>query len=177
MESLSGRSPDVADGYIAIGQIVAAWGVRGEVKVVLHTDFPQRFQHLETVYLGPRATPVALRSSRPLHGQILLRLAGCETRAEAEQLRGQWVQVPVAQAMPLAAGERYVFELVGLQVVTTDGRNLGEVVEVLLTAANEVLVVRGDSGEVLVPYINDVVVGEDLAGGRLLIAPVPGLLD
>lgn len=177
MERLTGYSPDIAKGYIAIGRINGPWGLRGEVKVTLHTDFPERFQDLSIVYLGPEARPVRLLSSRLYKGQILLRLEGYADRTAAEELRGQWVQIPREEVVPLPEGEHYAFELIGLRVLTTDGRDLGEIVEILFTGANEVFVVRSSTGEVLIPYVRDVVVREDLEAGTLWVEPIPGLLE
>lgn len=177
MQSLTGSSPDIAEGYIAIGQILRPWGVRGEVKVALHTDFPERFLHLTLVFLGPEAQPAPVLSSRLLQGQALLKLEGYDNPEAAEALRGLWVQIPQDQLMPLPEDEHYVFEMIGVRVVSTDGRDLGEITEVLITGANDVLVVRHPGGEILVPYIDDVVVEEDLPARRIVIRPLPGLLD
>lgn len=177
MQSLTGRSPDIADGYFAIGQILRPWGVRGDVKVALHTDFPQRFQDLTLVYLGPEARPAQVLSSRMHQGQALLRLEGYDTPEAAEALRGLWIQLPQDQLMPLPADEHYVFEMIGVHVVTTDGRDLGEIAEVLITSANDVLVIRNAAGDILIPYIDDVVAEEDLPARRITIRPLPGLLD
>jgi 16S rRNA processing protein RimM len=177
LESFTGQSPDIAEGYIAIGHIAAVFGVKGEVKVTLATDFPERFQGLETVYLGPEARPVRLLSSRPHQGNVLARLEGYNDRDSAQTLQGLWIQVPRADILPLGEGEHYVFQLIGLRVRTTDGRELGVIDEILSTPANEVFVVRGDAGEVLIPYINDVIAEERLDAGEIIVHPVPGLLD
>lgn len=177
MQSFTGRSPDIAAGYIAIGHIGSVFGIKGEVRVTLATDFPERFQSLETVYLGPSATPVRLVSSRPHQDAMLVRLEGYSDRTAAEALVGLWIQVPQADVTPLGEGEHYVFQLIGLAVRTTDGRSLGVIDEILSTPANEVFVVRGDGGEVLIPYIGDVIAEERLDAGEIVVHPVPGLLD
>lgn len=177
MESLSGYSSDLAEGFVAIGRIGAPWGVRGDVKVTLHTDFPERFQELEVVYLGPDARPVKLMASRAHKDHILVRFEGYPDRSAVEQLRGLWVQIPQDAVVPLPEDEHYIFELAGIRVLTTDGRDLGRIVEVLITGANEVFVVEGDQGEVLIPYISDVVVREDFQAGTIWVEPIPGLLD
>jgi len=177
LESFTGRSPHIAEGYIAIGYIAALFGVKGEVKVTLATDFPARFQGLETVYLGPTATPIRLVSSRPHQDFLLVRLEGYDDRTASEALLGQWLQIPQSDLWPLGEGEHYVFQLIGLRVRTTDGRDLGVIEEILNTPANDVFVVQGPAGEVLVPYINDVIAEERLDAGEIIVHPVPGLLD
>jgi 16S rRNA processing protein RimM len=177
LQSFTGRSPDIAEGYIAIGHIGSVFGIKGEVRVTLATDFPERFQGLETVYLGPEARPARLLTSRPHQDAMLVRLEGYHDRTAAEALVGLWIQVPQADVLPLRDGEHYIFQLIGLRVRTTDGRDLGVIEEILSPPANEVFVVRGDGGEVLVPYINDVIAEERLDAGEIIVHPVPGLLD
>ena len=104
-------------------------------------------------------------------------LDGYNDRTTAEALLGQWLQIPESDLLPLGEGEHYVFQLAGLRVRTTDGRDLGVIAEILSTPANDVFVVQGPAGEVLVPYINDIVAEERLDMGEIIIHPMPGLLD
>jgi 16S rRNA processing protein RimM len=161
---------------LAIGRIVRPWGVRGEVKVEILTDWPERFALLEYVYLGEEAVPYRLERFRLHQGYALLKLAGCDDRNAAESLRGQVVQVPREKAILLDEGEYYVYQIEGLEVWTDEGEFLGRVVEVLFTGSNEVYVVRGLRGEVLIPAIADVVLEVDLEGGRLVVRLVDGLI-
>ncbi len=162
--------------YLVVGRIVAPWGVRGEVKVALETDFPERFKRLKRVYLGEKVTSFVLEGSRLHQGNALLKLEGCDDRDAAEKLRGQLVQIPIEEAMPLGEDEYYVYQIVGLDVWTTEGEHLGRVSEVLFTAANDVYVVQGEKGEILIPAIEDVVLEVDLAGGRLTVELIEGLI-
>lgn len=177
MQSFTGRSPDMADGYIAIGHIGSLFGVKGEVKITPATDFPERFHASQTLYLGPDARPIRLLGSRPHQGALLARFEGYPTREAAQALLGLWVQIPQSDVLPLAEGERYIFQLIGLKVRTTDGRDLGVVDEVLSTPANEILVTHGPLGELLIPYINDVIAEERPDADEIVVHPVPGLLD
>jgi 16S rRNA processing protein RimM len=162
--------------YLVVGKIVAPWGVRGEVKMTIQTGFPERFKRLKKVYLGENATSSALEGSRLHKGHALLKLVGCDDRDAAEKLRGQLVQIPIEEAMPLGEDEYYVYQIVGLDVWTTEGEHLGRVSEVLFTKANEVYVVQGEKGEVLIPAVEDVVLEVDLVSGRLIVELMEGLL-
>ncbi|MGC8838355.1 MAG: ribosome maturation factor RimM [Anaerolineae bacterium] len=164
--------------YLAIAQIVAPHGIRGEVRATILTDFPERFALLKVVYLGEEARPVRLEGYRFHRGQVLLKLAGYDTRTEAEELRQVLVQVPVDEAMPLPEGTYYVHEILGLEAWTESGEFLGEVVEVLETGANDVYVLQGGPlGEILIPALESVVLEVDLEGGRMLVRLPPGLLS
>jgi 16S rRNA processing protein RimM len=162
--------------YLVVGKIVAPWGLRGEVKVVIETDFPERFERLNRVYLGEKAISCALEGSRLHKGHALLKLRGCDDRDAAEKLRGQLVQIPIEEAMPLDEDEYYVYKIVGLDVWTSEGEHLGRVSEVLFTGANDVYVVQGEKGEMLIPAVEDVVLEVDLAGGRLTVELMEGLI-
>jgi len=162
--------------YLVVGKIVAPWGVRGEVKVAMETGFPERFKRLRRVYLGEKAISFVLEGSRLHKGHALLKLRGCDDRDAAEKLSGQLVQIPIEEAMPLGEDEYYVYQIVGLDVWTTGGEHLGRVSEVLFTGANDVYVVQGERGEILIPAVEDVVLEVDLSGSRLTVELMEGLI-
>lgn len=163
--------------YLAIGRIVGAFGIHGEVKVEVHTDYPERFHQKTRLYVGKEddVQPTALLGARVHKGHLLLRLEGCPDRTAAERLRGQWLYIPIEEAMPLEADEFYEHEVLGLRVETTAQELLGYIQEVLFTGANEVFVVKGSAGELLIPVLEDVVLEIDRAGQRVVVALPPGL--
>jgi len=172
---------------LAVGQIIGVHGVRGEVKAAILTDDPRRFDALSRVLVGPDgAEPVSydLEGYRLHQKWILIKLKGVDDRNKAETLRGQLIQVSLEEAMPLMAGEYYEHQIIGLEVWTTDGRNLGQVVEILYSPAHEVYVVhgtdaqspKGDLREILIPAVANVVLRIDLEAGRLVVELPEGLL-
>ncbi len=165
--------------WATIGQVVALFGVHGELKVRLLTDVPDRFQHLETVYLGSEHQRYAIASVRPYKGEmILLKLAGIDDADDAEPLRQQSVQIPLNQLAELPAGSYYQHDIVGLSVCTLDKRALGTIVDIVETGSNDVYVVKGPDGkEVLIPAIQAVVKQIDLTHRVMSIDPLPGLLE
>jgi 16S rRNA processing protein RimM len=163
--------------FLVIGQITKPHGVRGEVRVQPHTDDPQRFVGLKRVFLGdvaPVATPV--EQARLHQEKIILKLAGYDNRNDVEGLRGVWVLLPEEEAAPLEEGEYYLYQLIGLEVITDEGVNLGQLEEVIETGANLVFRVQGALGEVLLPDIDEVVLDIDFANGRMTVHLLPGLL-
>ena len=164
--------------YLIIGRILAPRGLRGEVKAEILTDFPDRFALLDTVYLGEEHTPYKLERVRRFKQWVLLKFAGLDTRQSVEELRGLYIEIPTTQAMPLAPGEYYEHQILGLEVYAAGGECLGSIVEILYTGANEVYVVRGPAPgrrEILIPAIESVVLEVDLAAGRLTVELPPGL--
>ena len=180
-DSHSGSEGTSEPRYLTIGRVTRPHGLRGEVRVEPRTDLPERFSWLERVYIGDDA-PVAMTVERArLHqGVVILKLGGCDSRDDAEALRGRWVLVPTEEAIPLEQGELFLFQLVDLDVVTVDGETLGTVEDVLQTGANDVLVVRSlgePPRQVLLPDIPDVVIDVDLEAGRIVVQVPPGLLE
>lgn len=163
--------------FLVIGQIVKPHGVKGEVSVVPHTDLPERFSWLEEVYLGDESPiPVAIEAVRFHKGRLLLKLAGYDSREQAQELRGKLLQIPEDQAIPLEEGEYFLYQLIDLLVETTDGVEVGILTEIIETGANNVFVVQGPDGVVLIPDIPDVVSEIDFDQKRMIIQVLPGLL-
>ena len=146
------------------------------MRVKPHTDEPERFTWLEQVYVGETAPRLmAVEQARLHQGMILLKLTAVNDRTAAEALRGEWLMVPEADALPLEEGEYYLFQLEGLAVQTVEGEALGTLSRVIETGANNVFVVQGEQGELLLPDIAEVVQEIDFANGRMVVTLLPGL--
>ena len=161
--------------FIAVGRIVAPHGVRGEMRVEVTTDFPERFEPGAEIWVEGVSQSCQVVSARPHKRFLLVRLDRFSTRSEVEPLRNRYLVIPRERAAALPEDEYYSDELVGLRVVTEEGRELGIIEEVLWTGANEVYVVQGDYGEILLPAIADVVQEVDLERERMVVALMPGL--
>jgi len=162
--------------YLIIGRVLKPWGVRGEMKIEILTEFPERFASLRQVFLGDDAKPFSVERAR-LHGNaVLLALKGIDTPEAAAKLRDQLVQVALEDAVELPKGKLYLYQVIGLRVRTADGRALGEIVDVLDTGANDVYVVQDGSREILIPAIEDVVKEISLERGEVVIQLMEGLL-
>jgi 16S rRNA processing protein RimM len=161
--------------FLAVGRVLRPQGVRGELLLESMTDFPQHLAELKTVYLGDPPQPHALAGVRLHRRQLVLRLADCHDRQAAEAFRNQLVQIEAQSAAPLPPGMYYHHQLIGLAVYTEDGEHLGELVEVLETGANDVYLVRGPQGELLLPVIAEVIRGVDLEAHRLTVHLLEGL--
>ncbi|MBN1221171.1 MAG: 16S rRNA processing protein RimM [Anaerolineae bacterium] len=164
--------------YLAVGKVVRAHGLAGEVSMAVLTEFPERFETTEWLYLGDpyQATAYRLESYRWHKQHILLTLGGVTDRTGAEKLRGQWVQVPLAEAMPLPEGAYYFHQLIGLEVITTTGERLGVVTSIIETGANDVYVVEDRGREILLPAVADVIKSIDLEQGQILVEVIEGLI-
>jgi 16S rRNA processing protein RimM len=173
----SGRQRVPEPRFLAVARVVKPWGVRGEMKLEVLTGFPDQLDRLKRVYLGSKAVPHDVAHFHWHSHELLLQLADVRDRNAAELLRGQLVQIAVEEAVPLKPGEYYEHQIIGLNVTTTEGEPLGQVAEVLATGANDVYVVQGPHGQVLLPARVEVIRSIDLDAGTMTVSLLPGLLE
>jgi len=163
--------------FLVIGRILKAHGVRGEMRVEILTDKPERFTWLEEVYIGKDDPQLKKIEAVRFHKSwALLKLQDCDDRDAANLLRSQLVQVPESEAIPLEEGEYYLHQLIGLRVQTEEGEYLGSITEVIETKANNVFVVKKDSAEILLPDISEVIREIEFESGIVTVRPLPGLI-
>ncbi len=160
---------------LVCGKIVNTHGLRGEVKALYYTDGPEFFENVKTLHLSSGQT-FPLAGWRVSKGAVLLRLATVDTVEKAEALVGKEISVSRKELPPLPEGRYYIADILGMTVVTDEGRELGKVVDVFKTGANDVYTVRGDK-EYLIPVIDEVVLSTDLDARQITIKPLKGLLD
>lgn len=162
--------------WIDIARVVAPQGTNGELKCLILSDFPDRFHAGLRVRIGNTDDLVTLVESRVSSPFAFLRVPQVLDRSDAERLVGCLVQVPEKDAVALPDGVYFWHQVVGLRVVDVDGRDLGRVTDVLQTGANDVYVVHGRFGEVLIPAIKDVVAQIDVESGLMRVHLPPGLV-
>ncbi|MEV7123221.1 ribosome maturation factor RimM [Kitasatospora griseola] len=166
---------------LVVGKIGRAHGIRGDVSVEVRTDEPE-------LRLGPGAVlltdpagigPLTVESGKVHSGRLLLRFAGVKDRTAAEALRGTFLIAEVdPEETPDDPDEYYDHQLIGLDVVLTDGTLIGELTEVVHLPYQDLLtVLRPDGTEVLIPFVEQIVPTIDLDEQRAVITPPPGLID
>lgn len=166
---------------LVVGRIGRPHGVRGELTVEVRTDSPEhRFAPGSELATDPvKAGPLVVTGFHWHSGRLLLTFAGVEDRTAAETLRNVLLVVDVdADERPEDPDEYYDHQLVGLAVVGAGGETLGMVADVLHLPSQELLAVTTPDGrEVLVPFVVELVPEVDVAGGRVLVTPPPGLFE
>lgn len=173
----SGQPP-----FLLLGRVLRPHGIRGELRIEVLTAYPERIVSGFKVYVGPEPNDVSsavlydVVSARKHQQYLIMQLEGFADRNEADTLRDQYVMIALEDAMPLEEDEFYLFQLVGLPVYTVDGEFLGEVSDVIETGANDVYVVQGPRGEVLLPATEECVVEIDIEGRKITVNLIEGLL-
>ena len=155
-------SPNGEPVYLVIGFLRRPHGLRGEIVMDLHTDFPERLKRGRKLLVSEEHTAMVVEGIREHQNGVLVKFNGVDTPEDAGKLRNTWVYVKAIEAPPLPEGQIYQHELFGFQVVEENGNLLGELVEIIETGANDVYVVRNDLGkEILLPAIPSVILNLD----------------
>ena len=165
--------------YIVVGHIHKPHGIKGESEVIILTDFPERFQKNSSFILQPplRAmATVTVGGVRSKRDRLIIKFNEIDSRNEAAELTGRALVVSVEELKDLPPGSYWQHQLMGLEVVTRAGVSLGVIKEIISTAANDIYVVK-NGNKYLIPAIADVVKEVDIEGGKMVIEPLPGLLD
>lgn len=157
-----------------MGRIAKSHGVGGEVSVRPLSEVASRFEPGSVLRLEDDRT-LTVERSRPHRDHVLVKFEEVADRNDADALRGSVLLVDAAEAPPIEDADRFwIHQVVGLEVVTEDGRSLGTIREVQANPANDLWVTEDGA---LIPAVREVVVGVDLAVGRVTIRELPGLLE
>ncbi len=170
-------SPSGESIYLAIGYLRRPHGVSGEIIMDLHTDFPERIKAGRKIYVGDKHEAATFDSVR-VHGDgLLVTLRGYDTPETVGRFRNQWVYVKTREVPALPEGQYYKYELIDLDVVDDHGNALGKLVEILETGANDVYIVRNESGkEILLPAIPSVILNVDMPQRSIKVHLLDGLI-
>ena len=152
---------------VVIGKISAPHGVRGEVRIVPLTDFPERFENLKTVFLEDDSK-MELESVKFSNKFIIAKFKNINSRNDIEIFNGKLLMLNCSVLLSLFDGEYYNFDIIGLEVIDDKGSKLGKITEVLKTGSNDVYVVEGKK-QILVPALKKVVKEINLVDGFMKV--------
>ena len=170
--------PPFSDILIAVGLVLKAHGLHGVIKIKPLSDFSERYESLETVFLEMKSGEINsfavehVRYDGPL---LLMKLKGIENRDSAEALRGGYVCVTREKVFSLAQDSYYVFDLIGMEVVTPDGAKIGCIKRFEHYPANDVMVVETETNDIMIPTIKEFVTEIDIETKRMVVNLIEGL--
>ncbi len=169
---------DTSQELICVGAVTGARGLKGEVRIKSFTADPKGISAYGDVFEENGEKSYSIRITGQAKGQVLARLGGVDDRNASEALKGTRLYVPKSALPAPEEDEFYFSDLLGLRADLVDGGKLGSVKEVHDFGAGAILeVTGGDFGIVMVPFTRAVVPEVDMAGGRVVIDPPPGLLE
>lgn len=166
---------------LVVARIGRAHGIKGEVTVEVRTDEPeQRLAPGAVLFTDPAtAGPLTIETGRVHSGRLLLRFAGVSDRSAAEALRNILLIAEIdPEELPEDEDEYYDHQLIDLDVVTTEGVEVGRITEISHLPSQDLFIVeRPDGSEVMIPFVEEIVTEIDLQEQRAVVDPPPGLID
>ncbi len=154
--------------YLVVGFLRRAHGVRGEMVMEIHTDFPERLKAKTKVFVGDKRQPMTISGTRVHQEGLLVKFKDIDSPEDTVRYRNQLVYVTAADRPQLPEGQFYHHELIGFDVVDEEKGPVGKLTEIMQTGANDVYIVtRPDGSEILLPVIPSVVL--DIEADRRLI--------
>jgi 16S rRNA processing protein RimM len=164
---------------VTIGKISRVRGLKGEMVVVPLTDDPQRFLKLEKVTIArdEDSRQFLVEKAREFKDRVLLKLRQVDSPEQARGLVGGYIEIEEDQLVRLSQGSYFVFDIVGLEVVTVEGERIGTVKEVISLPANDLYLVEGEEKSYNIPAVKDVIKEIDLKKKKMIIEPMEGLFD
>ena len=169
---------------VAVGRIIGAHGRDGEIRVKVTSDVPGRFDAGQTLFLSRDGVTAEDQTYQIAESRLtgskgndilIVSFRGFRDRDQALRLAGFWLCVTQSQVPAADDGEYFHYQLIGLKVRTVAGEELGELAEILETGSNDVYVVRGVAGEILVPALSPVVREIDIDAGLMVVDLPEGL--
>lgn len=165
---------------VTVGEVRRPHGVRGEVVVTVLSDLPERLaagSEVTAVTRQGRRRPLRVTGSRPHKGAALVTFEGIADRDAVRELEGASLEIPRSQVPPAPPGTYYHFELLGCRCWDRAAGELGEVVELVEDGGGLLLIVRGEAGEVPVPFVQRFLRRVDVERGRIELELPEGLLE
>jgi 16S rRNA processing protein RimM len=165
---------------ILLGKIAATHGIKGQLRIVPYSGSGETFLTLKSVLFRDASGRTGEHdiASASAHGRkVLVSIKGYTDINQVIPFVGSEVLIRREQLPPVDEGEYYWHDLIGLKVVTVDGRHLGTLESIIETGSNDVYVVTSGKDEILIPALEDVVVAVDLVAKVMTVTPVEGLFD
>lgn len=165
---------------VAVAKITKSRGLRGELIADVLTDFPERFEELETVIaLLPNGERRELKIEKFWFQKerVILKFAGFDSIETAETLRGAEICIPESEAVELDTDEYFDWELEDCEVETVEGEKIGRVKEIMRTGGTEILVVQGAEKDYLIPFAEAICPEVDVENKLIRVDLPEGLLE
>lgn len=162
-----------------IGQIVNTYGIKGFLKVVPYTDDITRFENLKSIYVETKNSlkTFIIEEVKYSKNLVLLKLKGIDDINTAEIYKNCYLKIDRKDAVELPEDSYFIIDLIGITVYTDNNEELGNIVDVYSTGANDIYVVKNELGkQVLLPAIGDVIKNVDIQNKKMIVHLIEGLI-
>lgn len=162
---------------LRIGQIVNTHGIKGALKVVPLTDYVERFEEVEWVYIEGLQEKFYIDKVQYQSTTVIITLKDYQDINKVERFKGKYLLIDASQRRDLPEDTYYISDIIGLEVYTVAGVYLGKVKDILQAGSNEVYVIKDKEKEVLIPAVKEFVPEIDLKAGKIIVDPIEGMIE
>lgn len=165
--------------YLKVGKILNTHGIKGAVKVLSLTDYDERFEELEWVYIQDYNEKFYINEIRYRSKDLLLSFKDYDDINKVEKLKGKYILIDESQKRDLPEDTYYISDIIGLDVYTMEERYLGKVVDILQAGSNEVYVIRNKESkkEILIPAVKEFMPEISLEKRKITVNPIEGMIE
>lgn len=163
--------------YLEAGKIVNIHGIKGELKIMPYTDYPELLCEFDRLFIGKNHEEINIEHSRVFKNMVIAKIEGIDTPEDAQKLRDTLLYMH-RDDLELDEDTYFIQDLIGIEVSDADSGFLyGKITDVMQTGANDVYVIKGDDREYLVPAIPEVIISTDIDENIMTIRPLEGLFE
>lgn len=165
--------------YIQIGKIVNTHGIKGEVAVASFTDDINRFNDLDTIYLGDNKTKLQVEQARFHKNMVLLKFKNFNNINEVLMDVGKFIYVAEVDKRVLPEDHFYIFDIIGSLVFDVNGEKIGVVTDINQSASNDIYIIKNEEKdrEYLIPAVKEFFVEIDIENKKIVIDPIEGMIE
>lgn len=158
--------------HLTVGYVLRPRGIKGEVKVEPLTDSVDEFHKWDTLYIkdGNKYYPLKINAKRNTGDDLFLHFEGYDDMNMAEKLRGKYLWIPRDEMEELPEDTFYITDILGCTVYTQEGAVLGQVDRIIHTGSNDVYLLKGSAGEILIPGLKKVILDIDITAKKMVVA-------
>jgi 16S rRNA processing protein RimM len=161
---------------IKIGQVVNVVGLKGELKVYHYSDYKERFEELDKIYLGDALQKIS--GVRYMKDMVILKLTGVDDRTEAEKHKGKDIYIDKTDVRELPEDTYFIFDLIGLKVIDENGAVIGTLCDVIQNSAQDLYEVeRENKDRFLIPAVEEFILKIDMESRTMTVRLIEGLIE
>ena len=162
---------------LKVGKIVNTHGIKGDLKVLPLTDYMERFEELDWVYIEGNDERFYIKNVRYMPTVVLLSFKGYEDINLVKRFKDKYLFIDGNQRRDLPEDTYYIADIVGLDVYTTKGEYIGRVKDIIQTSSNDVYVIEGEGNrEIMIPSVEEFIPEICLGEGKIIIDPIEGMV-
>ncbi len=162
--------------YIEIGQIVNTQGLKGEVRINPFTDDISRFSKLEKIYVDNNKEILYIEKIRYMKNLVIAKFIDKDKIEDIEKYKGKYIFIDESDKLVLPDDTFYISDLIGCMAVDDNNNEVGKVIDVFSTKANDVYVVKNNNEEILLPAIKQVIKKIDIENKTIVVNLIEGLI-